>query len=379
MSVYHQVGHDSINLVNDEQLNQYQGMVCSPVNYVEEKVVNHIQALPKSFSSILDPQLYFPKTEKEKLQTWDYFPSDFESADQSSSNWWQDLNKILIETCKRIGCTHICSPCVVPSRFTNDYYKFYVDIGNHLNEVAQTSDIDFFQTAIIEYSSIKEEGEAESIASVLSQTEGNSIYLIINTNIEPRKELSDSDSIAGIMKLVRLLTDSGIQVFVAFCSSDFLLWKYAGATSFATGKFFNLRRFTSSRFDEPTGGGGQLPYWFEKSLMAYIREGDLETLNDEGLLHPDYAKNPFSVAILNQLKNDPGNAWLGLSWKNYLYAFAELEKELDNEERIRGILQDAEKSWLYLDNNDVLMEEQRNDGSWIRKWRIAINKFNKAI
>ena len=39
------------------------------------------------------------------------------------------------------------------------------------------------------------------------------------------------------MKLIKLLSDAGIKVFVAYCSTEFILWKYAGAKEFATGKF----------------------------------------------------------------------------------------------------------------------------------------------
>jgi hypothetical protein len=52
-----------------------------------------------------------------------------------------------------------------------------------------------------------------------------------------------------------------------------ILWKAAGATNCATGKFFNLRRFTISRFEEPdSSGGGQLGYWFEKALLGIPSE-----------------------------------------------------------------------------------------------------------
>lgn len=150
------------------------------------------------------------------------------------------------------------------------------------------------------------------------------------------------------------------------------------------GQFFCYRqviqpaRFTSSRFDEPSGGG-QLPYWFEKSILAYLREGDLVRMNNEGKLHRDYIKNPFSVEILDQLENDPGTAWLGLSWKNYLYCFAELEAELTSKKIIRDMLVSAENNWNTLEDEDFLMEEARNNGDWIRKWRIAIRSFRKGI
>ncbi|MBN2981103.1 hypothetical protein [Cohnella algarum] len=42
MGSYHQMGHDTINLVSDQNLNQYKGAVLSPVNYNEEKVIAQV-------------------------------------------------------------------------------------------------------------------------------------------------------------------------------------------------------------------------------------------------------------------------------------------------------------------------------------------------
>lgn len=381
MSVFHQIGHDSINLVHEEPLQQqYKGMVCSPLNYSESKVIEQIQSLPTTFQTIFDPQIYFPHTMRGKLREWSYFPNDFETADQTSESWWASLCDSLLDTCVRIGCSDVCSPCIMPGKFSPDYYKFSTDVGNYLQGRAKVANIGFYQTAIIDYASIKMNGEAETIASILSQTSGDFIYLVVKTEIEPRREIADAESILGIMKLIRLLSDSGIKVFVGFCSSEFMLWKYAGASAFATGKFFNLRRFTSSRFDEPSGkGGGQLPYWFERSLVAYLREGDLVRLAGEGLLHAGYKGNPYSIEIINLLESSPETAWLALSWKNYLYAFAETENELACQSVIRETLVNAENNWQMLEDQNMLMEEVRNDGSWIRPWRIALNSFDRAF
>lgn len=378
MSTYHQIGHHSFNLVNDKNLKQFSGMVCSPLNYSEDKVINQISSLPDNFASILDPQLYFPRSERGQLRTWRYYPDDFDSADPENLNWWEEICVELLDTCKRIGATHVRSPCIVPTRFSSEYYKFCVDIGNYLYKLAQQEGKGYYQTAIINYDTIKDAGEAETIASVLSQTDGESIYLILRTDIEPRRELTDSDSLTGVMKLIKLLKDTDINIFVGFCSSEFVLWKYAGAEMFSTGKFFNLRRFTSSRFAEPSGGGGQLPYWFERNLMAYLREGDLIRLKNENMLHPDYLNNPFSLKILDKLEKKPGTAWLGLSWKNYLYTFAEMEMNL-TPKQIKQLLVNSEKSWRKTEDENILMEEPRNDGAWIRPWRIAINSFDRLF
>lgn len=380
MSVYHQMGHDSINLVKDEDLKQFTGMVCSPVNYTETQVKDHIASLGDGFISILDPQLYYPRSIRSNLRDWGYFPNDFDTADSTNFYWWKEICNKLIDTCEKIEATHVCSPCMVPTKFNSEYYKFYVDIGNCLYRLTQQREIGFFQTAIIDYNTIKDPGEVEMIASILSQTDGDSVYLFLRTDVEPRRELTDSDSLSGVMKLIRLLKGIGINVFFGFCSSEFVLWKYAGAEMFATGKFFNLRRFTSSRFDEPPGnrGRGQLPYWFEMNLMAYLREGDLVRLHNEKLLHPDYIKNPYALAILNHLKKSPDTPWVSLSWKNYLYTFARIEMDLKVQD-IRQLLINAENNWKIAEDRNILMEEVRNDGSWIRPWRIAINSFEKEF
>ena len=122
------------------------------------------------------------------------------------------------------------------------------------------------------------------IASIVSRTRAPYVYLVLISNVYPRREFADTEEIKGAMKLIYTLEDSGLKVIVGYSSSDVILWKSAGATACALGKFFNLRRFTSSRFQEPSEGGGQLPYWFEESLLSFLRESDLIRVRDANLL-----------------------------------------------------------------------------------------------
>ncbi|MFZ6711597.1 hypothetical protein [Undibacterium sp. TC9W] len=112
-------------------------------------------------------------------------------------------------------------------------------------------------TAIVSLSDLVVTDRPLQIASILSRAITDSIYLVFVSDTEPRRELSDIEELKGAMKLIRALSDAGMQVIIGFCAADLILWKFAGAVNFATGKFFNLRRFTATRFDEPKGGGGQ--------------------------------------------------------------------------------------------------------------------------
>ena len=82
---------------------------------------------------------------------------------------------------------------------------------------------------------------------------------------------------------------------------------------------------------------------------------------------------PFSIQILDQIDNQPGAAWLGLSWRQYLYWFADFEHRFSQGEiDADRFLTDAEAVWDQLDDQSILMEERRNDGGWLRSWRRAI-------
>ena len=106
--------------------------------------------------------------------------------------------------------------------------------------------------------------------------------------------------------------------------------KAAGASGCASGKFFNLRRFTRSRFDErrKVGAGNSLSVRAQPSRIS--READTARLGGLGFgqslggadsehLGVDY--RPVRRIIR-------GKAWIASSWRQYLAWFAGAEKRL---------------------------------------------------
>ena len=92
------------------------------------------------------------------------------------------------------------------------------------------------------------------------------------------------------------------------------------------------------------------------------------------------SNNTFANQILEQFANDPKKAWLGLSWRQYLAWFELTEKNLSAGEApaiVSGWLKEAEQRWEQLEAKDVLLEERRNDGRWIRPWRQALGDFRQ--
>ncbi len=379
MAAYHQMGHDSENLLWEEGLTRYRGAILSPVNYDQAKVAAQIEWArgQDTFETILDPQLYVPNSERGCLREWSYFPVDVDTADLSSDAWWNGLLDSLVRVSSEVEPTGICSPAVLPATYTDDYFARMVSVGDQLHSRLDRTPLRAIQSAVVGLPDLATPGRAMAIASILSRSRTSRLYLVLVGLTEPRRELAEVEEIKGAMRLISALRGAGLEVIVGFSSSDVVLWKCAGAAHCATGKFFNLRRFTRTRFEEPPGqGGGQLPYWFEESLMAFLRQSDVQRVVPLGLPRLGTSPNPFGDQILAQLQTEPARPWLALAWQQFLFWFADIENRLTGGSvDPAALLRNADGNWRTLDDSDVLMEERRNDGGWIRPWRRALLEF----
>ena len=379
------MGHDTENLVGEVDLEEFKGIILSPLNRLPDELESniHLFRTKDDYDIVFDSQLYFPRSRREKLYEHPYFPKDLDTADISSLYWWKKLNSKLSDYSRKLGVDAVTSPVVLPKSWSLDYYSLCSEVSDDLYNKLEGNNIRLLTTVLVNINSLADEEEVYKFASVLAEAPSSGFYIVIDNSLEPRREFSDSENLLGAMTLIHELKNTGIDVFVSYCSSDMLLFKSAGADNCATCKFFNLRRFTKSRWEEPSAGGGQLPYWFEHSLLGFLREADVLRLIEEDyssfLMHNN-SNNHWSNEILSQFKNEPGKAWLALSWRQYLSWFGKTEFYLTKNTPIPIVqdwLKDAEKRWIQLDDNNVLFDEPRNDGNWIRPWRQALNKFSK--
>lgn len=378
MGAYHQMGHTSWNLVGEDELADFSGIVLSPVNDSPEQVIERLGRLRESVNHrkeiILDPQFYKPSSDRGRITSWPHFSNDLDTADLGDIGWWRKRAEKLTEVAHEIKADSICSPAYIPRVFGRGYYEFIVRCAEETAKIAAPENIDVLISALVNFTDLGQKNQAETIASNLTSTSISRIYLVILGGNQPREHHTDLDSLTGLLRLIRLLEEAGTKVLVAFCGLDMLLWKAAGATSVATGKFFNLRRFIPERWDDLKEGGQIVAYWTDEQLISWLREADVRLLDRLGLLDRGAAKiNPFSSKILDVIDEGKGEAWLGLSWRQYLYWFMKNESILTAQpNRIDTFLSSALANWKNFSTTSMLMHDERNDGSWIRQWSNAI-------
>lgn len=381
MTAFHQMCDASKNLLDEEHLSGFSGAVLSPVNYTQDATrafTTHLRLRrPGQFEFVFDPQLYFLRSERKVLREWRYFPKDFESSDRSSAHFWAGVAKAIAGTAMDLRARYVASPADVPKLYDNDYFVHLVEVGTALLDACEDR-FEVMQSVIVPLKELDDATRPLKIASIISETTCKWVYLMLDTEREPRRELLDSNGITGIMKLIHALESAQLHVFVAYASSDNLLWKAAGASAAATGKYFNARRFSRSRFEEKKDGGGIVEYWFEESLLAFIRQDDLLRLHREKLLSEATLQNPLFSEVMESIKS--GKAWLRLSWLQYLYWFADIDRRLGSLRTTADTLvQAADKKWSELDERNVIMFERGNNGEWIRRWMQSLFDFRKWL
>jgi hypothetical protein len=378
LSAYHQMGHQTANLVFEPELASYRGAILSPVNDDEEAMrafVDRARADRPGFELIFDPQLYVPDSSRERLRAWSHYPADVDTADINSDVWWAERVDQVGRVVERVVPDAVCSPAVLPRVFSGTtYYARMVDAGDRLH--ARVTGLPVLQTVMVGLDDMSVEGRPEEVASIISASQNERIFLVVVSDVDPRRELADVDGLAGVMRFIRLLEAGGQNVLVGFSSSDLVLWKAAGANSCATGRNFNLRRFTRSRFEAPPEGGGpQLGYWFEEGLLAYLRQADVIRVERNGGFSDATKRNPYSARVLEAIRAGQP-PWLGLGWRHYMWWFSDFERR-GNLDAVRNALRIADDAWGDFESRDILMDERQNNGAWVRHWRQAITESRR--
>jgi hypothetical protein len=114
-------------------------------------------------------------------------------------------------------------------------------------------------------------------------------------------------------------------------------------------------------------------YWFEESLMAFLRESDLARVRREALLSEHSLRNPYGQEIIELIEDRRRRAWVGTGWRQYMYWFADFEARVAGGDAYpKSVLAAAEGTWAKLEDKGVLMEKPQNDGGWLRPWRRAL-------
>ncbi len=380
MGAYHQMGHHAANLARDPRLQSiYAGLIMSPLNS-DPTGLGILCAALKSPDTIFDPQCYALGSQKGQLYTWSYVQSAAAKLAKGPYTLgdWQQLAADIADACIPLGHRGGCSPAAVRKSFTDADLGFDVQIGNALaTHLAGKRSVNGLQTAAFPVQTLVGTGRVQTIASILTTGRLKRLYLVPDWT-KTDGELGNADELCGFIDLVRVLTPHR-QFIVGYCGPEMILWTAAGADAVASGKYGNQQRFDLGGFGgAPSGGAGTVAYYFEESLLTWLRTEDIVRLDRLGY-KLGLAHDPFFPAIRKmiaalqatpvtyvQKTNRSGKPlfykngrpqkkrigppdWTSLGWSQWLWWFADAERRLDTGQvTARTLVDNARKNWAWL-------------------------------
>jgi hypothetical protein len=396
------MGHATRNLaLNPTLMALYAGAITSPVND-DPPGVGKICGELAPLETVFDPQAYNPRSERGQLPEWPYFAKfgPYETAVFDAGAWTGVITAMLAD-CIPLGHAAVCSPAVANDS-TDDQLGDAVQAGDALADALVGTELSGLQTAFIRSSTLTGAGRPETVASILTNGRLRRTYIVPRWSSEALM-LGDANEMLGFAKTLALVSPER-DALVGYCGPEMILWKAAGAHSAATGKYDNQQRWSSKRWDpKKSGGSGTTAYYFETSLLAWLRTEDIVRLDALGYAI-GLANDPFypeirrhiealkieparMVPVLNRngkaLLNKNGKPrmrregppdWLRLGWLQWLWWFGFVERELDaGRLSSRALVEAARTNWRWLQARRFVATDAENDGSWLPSWRVVLD------
>lgn len=386
IEIYHQCGHNTVWNIDSFCKDKIgDGLIFSPSDFEKEKVEKLDLKIKES--SFFDPQYYLPKSDKKKLQTYNFFPNTFMNNDYSTVNYeekaYDDAYKC-VEFQKNNSFNRIIIPCVYKENFTDKYLA----IQKELYIIPFVSAIEklninkpVFLTLILKDNYLFDKEIREEILSFATSFQAIDGIYIIPEHVETYKRVRDEKYLFELMKFIDKLRENELLVHLGYTDIEGFILSLSDITSISIGAYENTRCFSIEKFKSNVGKRqGPNPRVFSAKLLQnveYTYLAPLETLYDK--YDELFEDNEYKIKLF-----EPTFQWHFTKPEIYKYYFCEYSKLLQKlpgeyDERYQFILEKIKESMIYykeINDSGVLLDE-RSNGDHLIHWANAINMYNK--
>lgn len=387
---YVQLGHNG-HLVTEELLEakQVAGVVLSPVNYDYTDLKDLAAKYAELGGEVLcEPQLYQTHANKPSLPSYPYFKGlstiDFTSESQRGA-----LLKKVIDVQRDLGVSTYMAPALWPPTYTPKWIEATAAMATEFRDLVRADDKkrQIYAALPLHGEAISDPDIREHILNVMTGVEVDGHYLCLNVPEAHEAHWTDFGSVYGGLAITHALKENGSKVFLCHTNQSAFMFLGAGAESFSSGHFMNLRTFTPSRWEDSDsdGGGPQAPRYYSPRLLNSFRViPELEQLYARRLLGTVATASPHAAPLF--AGGSPGKVvWkLRPSWLHYLWSMNELARSYepkDSSQRIEytdDLLAEAQLTYDALAKKGVQMKDM-SGGAYLDAWATSWNAFKSDV
>jgi hypothetical protein len=280
MSILAQHGHAKSNKIEEALRNgTIGGIIYGPRNEKPDSLIRCIENIAVEFPQalrLIDPQFYACTVaggRTGKLDEYEYFNSDLSYRDLRTGNDIQRYVHAAIDFQLRTSVTHICAPTLAIDSLNDRWSALAVSFAEesiaHYRRVNDRRRL--LVSFVIHEQALRDEGQVDEFLDLLTELSCDSFYLVLNHEASSYTQDENSDTLAGFLYLIYVLTQlNGCSVYVGY--SDFISIVLHAVGAGATGSGWNQgeRRFSMAKFEPKTGGRRAVPRYSSRPLLNSI-------------------------------------------------------------------------------------------------------------
>jgi hypothetical protein len=254
LSLLHQCGHNgNWNQASYLDDSVGSGLILSPVHMARAVV----ERLPEEVrhNSLFDPQYYLPRSQKKKLNTYEFFPENIAAGFETDNFSMHALESARL--CVDFQATQEYKGIIIPTRYIDQMISNFCELQDiytvhpfveALSELKP--DAPAYLTLVLTSHMIKDEKFRTNILNWVTSFPGiGGIYLIPDCE-RTTKQVDDVDFLEEMLVMLHQLREIGIDVVLGYQNTEGLLMTLVPGVTITFGSFENTRIFSIDKFLE---------------------------------------------------------------------------------------------------------------------------------
>lgn len=386
MKIYHQAGHNtvwSIDSLRDDDCGD--GVIFSPVHILRQRLED--QEIDIKSRSLFDPQFYIPDSQKNKLQSYEFFPekitngfstSDFEAVAHQSA-----------AMCLDFQITNKFESIIVPARYFPEMRSDYIEkqrafsVEPFLTELRKQAPAKkVFLSLPVTTAMTQDENYRQQLLNwITSYPEIDGVYLL-NEFSETTKQIGDYKKLKAHVDFIRDLQGASLKVIIGYCNTEAILLTLLDPHALTIGAYENTRSFSIDKFlENESDRRGPAPRIYFQKLLNWMRyDTAIEIKEDHKLLWRNiYTPTKHSETIFSGGR--PHFTKPELYKHHYLLICAQLRQLLSKDfgprvAEVRAAIASARLLYEEIESSGVMYFDRNCSGDHLPAWNRLVNAID---
>jgi hypothetical protein len=388
MKIYHQAGHNTkwnVDSLNDGMAD---GIIFSPVHYTSTNLVSVDQGIKNS--SLFDPQFYVPDSQKNKINTYSFFPETMMSG--FSTVDYHSIAHETAEACLDFQEQNNFEALVIPSRYFPDLLTDFIDrqkaftVEPFLSAISNRgTDKPIFLTLPLTSPMVLDVGFREELLNwITSYPEIDGVYLLVNFD-EQTKQIQSFDKLNSYISFANELKEADLKVICGYLNTEGILLAAADVHAVTIGAYENTRGFSIDKFlDNDQVKRGPAPRIFLPKLLNWIRyDTAIEIREDFPALWEDiYTATEESEGVFDSGRRphftQPALYKAHFSLMSELYASINTRVPSDRIEFVRNLVLEAHQRYERITSEGIIFFDSNCKGDHLPVWNRILRQLQRS-